>query len=463
MKVELTDMTMRLDRRTCAHRSVRSRTGSALLIVIGTLALISVFAVVYLSIGRTDRRTANAVRSIKAQKSTSTNFGDYISSVLGDDRLDSVVQWDGVTAIPFGRREATDAPYTDWTRRSEAALGSESELFTPTGGMFSLNGLTQANDFSVASDPWLASTTPVFLGTPGVANTSRPFSSYIPFDAQNPNARNFLDNRDWLQISNLAPDGRFVNLFNLRPNPAFGDTNAVGSIDAQPGVGVSIIDRRRVRRMSEYLSLWEQDVAGDPESLVRTYYPADNSNAIWVPGQTVPFDIGLSDVFNVPAVWTMYQRFMFMPINQPFITLNHQGNVSTWADPDYPAYQYADADGDGMADSRWFELSAARDLAFGGSQNSREDIEVMYDNDSYRYFVAARVVDLSSLVNVNTATDLLVPPTAESPLGLTPADVDLRRLLTMQDAAHDYPGFGSSQRLSYAWLHRPYQRTGEPI
>ncbi len=469
MKVEQSNIPPVLDARSCggalSPRLGVSRGGSALLIVIGTLALMSVFAAVYISVGRTDRRAANAVKARNTQENAAQSFGEALSTVIGNDRLDAFVQWNGVdTQDPFGRREVTDAPYTDWTRRSESFFVDGHDLFTPVGGPFSTQDLNQGDDFSVASDPWLASTTPVYLGNPGDASTGfteRPFSTYLPFDTNYPNAKNFLDNRDWLQISNFAPDGRFVNLVNLRPNRYSGFDGAVdgdiGGFGAQSGTGVSVdpVDGRRIRRMSNYLSLWKMSNPTDPESLIQAFDPV--VEGVWIPGQNAPVILSGLDVPNTPAVWTMYQRFMYMPMNQPFQTLNRNGVVSGWADPDYPPYQYADADGDGMADSRWFELTAARDANQGASNEPRTDIEVLYDRQDYRYFLAARAVDLSSMVNVNTATDLLVPPTREFPLGLTPADIDLRRLLTMQDAAGDYTANNTHNLpLSYAQLHRPY-------
>jgi hypothetical protein len=439
------------------QRSHASRSGSALLIVIGTLALISVFAAVYISIGRTDRRAANAVSTRNSLADTSERFGEALSTIIGNDRLDAVMQYDGDRGNSFGRREVTDAPGTDWSRRSESTFRDGRDLFTPVGGPFFDGGLNQTTDFSVASDPWLASTTPVYLGNPGISNVDRPFSTVDPFNPNFPNAKNFLDNRDWLQISNFAPDGRFVNLFNLRPTAAFGDTSVFGRFDAEPGSGVTThADGRSIRRMSSYLSLWKKEIPDLPTSRIQAFDP--ELEGIWVPGQNTPISgvIPSSELFITPAAWTMYQRFMFMPMNQPFITINRQGAVSTWADPDFPAYQYADADGDGMADSRWFELVSAHDALDGLSSEPRTDIEVQYDRKDYRYFLAARAVDLSSMVNVNTATDSLVPPTTISPLGLTPADVDLRRLLTMQDPAGDYTANGNNLPLSLAQLHRPY-------
>ncbi|MAO19891.1 MAG: hypothetical protein CMJ35_07685 [Phycisphaerae bacterium] len=426
------------------------RRGSALLIVIGTLALVAVFAAVYVSIGRTDRRAANALKTRIEQQDTSNQIGEYLAGVIGDDRLDAFVQYD-FNGNPFALREATDAPYTDWTRRSEAVNGDEFKLFTPTGRPFEIGSLLPSEDYRVANDPWLSSTKPTYLGFPGdplLGPDERQFSIYEEFDSNYPNEKNFLEQRDWLQISNFAPDGRPVNLYNLRPNVPNGayGLSDVGGFDAEPGFGTSRrADGRDIRRMSNFLSLLNVETKGDANSLLKAFDPA--VDGVWVPGYNDPQVLstfaGTDDLYNTPAVWTMYQRFMFMPLNQQFVIKNRLGNESTWADPDFPAYQYADADGDGFADSRWFELRAARDATQGGLNTPREDIQQLFEQDDMRFFIAARAVDLSSMVNVNTATDSLVTPTIEYPLGLTPAEVDLRRLLTMQDPASDYTSAGT--------------------
>lgn len=458
----------------CSAGCAPERRGSALLIVIGTLALVAVFAAVYISIGRTDRRAANALKTRSEQRDLAVQAGDYFADVIARDRLDMFVQYD-VNGLPFGSREVTDALYTDWTRRSEVALGTasaEATLFTPWGGPYRMDGLTATTDFRVASDPWLAATTPTFLGFPGVTSSlgvnERPFSSGQNLSPKAPNAWNYLDDRDWLQISNFAPDGRPVNLFNLRPNASPVSTgtvaqNVVGGFDSEPGVGESdrATDGRPIRRMSNYLSLLRVADPGNQQSLLQAFDPA--IGGIWVPGYNDP-QTGIitgNDVYNTPAVWTMYQRFMYMPMNQPFTIYNRNGTgeEATWADPDFPAYQYADADGDGFADSRWFELVTARDANAAGNTR-RDDIARLFEQDDMRFFFAARAVDLSSMVNVNTATDQLVQPSVEYPMGSSPAEIDLRRLLTMQDAAGEYATVvqpnGDVIPLSLSDAPRPY-------
>jgi len=444
------------------------RRGSAILIVIGTLAFIAVFAAIYISIGQGDQRVARSIESREEVVSNSNLIADHILGVIGDDRLDYTTQRSDNGVGIFSTREVTDAPYTDWTMLSESTDGWNK--FNPSGRHSSLG--TQpgiAQDFRVASDPWLASTSPTYLGNPGhpLASDDRPFGSLITDGAVGginfigeTYSSGFLDNRDWLQISNLAPDGRFVNLFNLRQNEAFSD-GTIGGFNAEPGTGLTNINGRDVRRMSQYLSLWNQELPGDPESRIKTLVP---TNGIWLPGRTDPAtNHGLADITNTPAVWSMYQRFMFLPLNQPFLTVNRNNQISTWADPDFAAYQYADADGDGMADSRWIELTSAQDTQ-SGSNSPRTDIERLYDSGRNRIFAAIRVMDLSSAVNVNTAMDQLTAPNpAEGgQLGATPADVDLRRLLSMSDVGYNY-SILQLAGLSPSNFHKPTLTTNNDL
>lgn len=420
-----------------------ARRGSALIIVIGTLALISVFAAIYISVGQSDRRSAATVRARADLGELTGAYADHVARVVADDRLDAVMQFathDRRFQAP--RRVTTDAPYTDWTMRSES--DEAWNLFSAVGGVpVPVPMRLNSDDPRVPSDPWLASLLPTFLGDP----FARPFSQGNP-------EHYYLDNRDWGHISNVAPDGRFVNLFNLRNN-----------FRAEPGWGTAVVPGVAVsRRLSEDLSLFRQRNPGNFRSAIQSF-PIDDG--IWLPGATTPVPlsaVGLSleEARNTPAVWTMHQRFAFLPADQSFVTYNRNGQVSSWADPDYPAYQWADANGDGMYDSRWFELTSARTPHTGTTP--REDAQWLYDRSEYRVFGAVRVVDLSAMVNVNTAIDALTPPTEEYPLGLTPAEVDLRRLLTMQDSAVDsLSAHGQTLSLRHAHRPRPIRGTGQQL
>ncbi|MFI4898562.1 MAG: hypothetical protein ACIARR_12145 [Phycisphaerales bacterium JB059] len=436
-------------RERCGVASRRER-GSALLLVVGALALISVFAAVYVTIGQGDGRSATANELGRRVEGFGPIFGDYIAQTIADDRLDLELRlsfedtggpasgtWGGgpttsLQARQVPHRENVDLPRTDWSVRSipdrtvlpggTPAGNAQRLAFNPTGTMDSAWSVSETTDIPsrlrelrldrrVASDPWLASTEPTYLGdgTDRFSATGR-FTSTLSGEKHR---IEYLDKRDWAHISNLSPDGMFVNLYNLR-----GDA---GGFDAEPG-----------------------------------YTPG----GFWVPGFSTP--VPFSSVFgtnddpeNIPALWSTNQRFMLMPLNQSFFTYDRMGEIADWSSPDYPAYQYADADGDGLADSRWFELSDA-----SGSTAFESVFQFLAPVEGYRLFGAARVVDLSALVNVNTATDGLVGPTRKS--GWTPSSIDLRRILTMADQGREYRDYRrpTSKGLALGSIKRD-ARTGQ--
>ncbi len=420
-------------RNTLTHAA---RPGSALIIVIGTLALISVFAAIYISVGRNDRRTATTVRERTNLAEITNAHADHIARIVGINRLDALLQpVDAERQFQAPRRVTTDAPWTDWTQRSET--NDFWRRFNPAGhNLFPFPRNSPGDDPRVASDPWLAATRPMYLGNPD----NRVLSGNDP-------TRAYLDNRDWYQITNIAPDGRFVNLANLR-----------GNFRAQPGVGTG--------RLSENLTLFRLLNSSRADSPVQAFLPLVAGGS-WIPGAPEPPPepqavLDPQDYLNTPAVFTMFQRYAFLPADPSFITYNRSGQVAgsqsglLFNDPDYAPYQWADADGDGMYDSRWFELTAARTPS--STTGQRTDIERFYDDSEYRVFAAARIIDLSSMVNVNTAIEGVTPPTQEYPLGLTPAEIDLRRLLTMQDIAEEYDSIDfviPRQPLSFSSLWEP--------
>ncbi|MDX2130914.1 MAG: hypothetical protein SFY69_02540 [Planctomycetota bacterium] len=357
----------------------RGKRGSFLVMVVGTLALLSLFAILFVSIGSQDVRTRAAVVKRAQLEDVPSVVSDYIArDIVGRD---VVARWyetntanSGTPSRPVGRREATDYPSVDWNRRSDSL--NVNLFFDPVGSMdppdaFATSLTGNYAPKGLPTDPWLASSEPVWLNFSGA-----------PAPANQPA---YIRRRDWAHITNIAPDGRFVNLFNLRNN-----------FDALPGAGN---DPAGLPRMSEGLSLFDAEGA---------------------PTFVTDFGVNVNNVAarNTPAFWTARQRGAFRP-------------VSISSDPpatnaQYPLYQWADADGDGMLDSRWFELSDRR-------ATDDELLRLLPEDGTYRYFVAARIVDLSANVNVNTAADLVASGTQAAPAGASPADIDLRRLLSLKD------------------------------
>jgi hypothetical protein len=392
----------------------RTRRGTVLVLVLGALALIAVITLVYTTVGQGDRRvSAVVVRKDNVQRAVGV-VSDYLADVVGRDALSTVVDGQSTTG-PILVRENADYPYTDPYVRSLKTGGVlDIQRFDPAGThtkAWAGAGL----DPRLSSDPFLASTEPADLRAPG----SGP-----------PTA---TDLNGWLHTTNIAPDGRPVNLANLRNNFDALSVPPNPPSTATPNSAALVVNGKPT--MSYQLTL--RDAAGLPTSTL-----VDGSQA---------------NVFN-PAHWDSWQVHAFTPAHGPSYFGGSAPNDPTGVSADspasvwYPPYQWADADGDGMFDSRWSELVDAWDPS--------SPVSLLQD-ERYRWFVAARVVDLTGLVNVNTATDFVNPPrdatsASVAPVGLTPGDVDLRRLLTLGDAERRW-GFGYDQ-LTYT-ASAPYGTT----
>lgn len=370
-------------------QKVRTRRGTFLVLVVGTLALLSVIAIVYVTIGTQDTRVQAAAAKKERVEDVPQRVGDYIANIIAQDRLatyydDSAIRDSPQAgAIPILMREISDYPSTDPQVRSDtndpsgvADLRHASWRFDPAGRIDTQFWFPTSEIRAAVppSDPWLATSEPTWIGV----DSSSPDQLANPTDV----TRLYRDMKDWGHISNFAPNGRFVNLFNLRDN-----------FNAAPGTNPG--------QMSSGLTLYD----ANGEATNQTFYgePADP---------------------NVPALWDTNQRgaaipAAFVPYG-PAAALNveNPGSIA------FKLYQWADTDGDGVLDARWFELIDDRN----GFTN------YLGDTGRYRYFVAARAVDLSGRVNVNTATDFRTAARIDAPAGITPGDVDLLRLLALTDS-----------------------------
>lgn len=371
--------------------SRRTRRGTVLIIIIGALALLSVITVAYVSVGKGDRRNASVVKRDSEVDETARRVADYIATdIIGADVLSL---YKSSRAFPDGyqgaiSREGWDYPYTPWLATSLMSredqdyfgfspVGTLPPNFDPVGGNY--DNLQEIP----GADPWLASTEPVRI------NYNVDTTGYNTTDA-NGQAWRFEENHDWAHLSNIAPDGRFVNLWNLR-----------GHFDAEPGTN---FDADGLPQMSMNLTLFDE---------MGFQMPA---------GSSITTDFGYAADPEVPAHWDSRQLWLVRPAR----------DVQNSPDAEeYLPYQYADADGDGLYDSRWQMLVDARDPLNVTS--------ILPQQSDYRWFVATRIVDLSSLVNVNTATSITAgtpKPNEDFAIGATPSDVDLVRLLSANDNYH---------------------------
>lgn len=386
--------------------TMRRRRGSILVLVLGTIALMTVLAVFYAAIGKSDRRAGRAFMTRAATDDVPRQVADYIASIIAEDvfsvypspeRLgdDGSPQW-GL------RRETWDYPSIDPNVRSAPPAAQRNLVrFRPSGSVPVIPTAPPSaqSQTPAASDPFLASPEPVdLLGGertfPGLPNTAR--------DSE------WIRRLDWPAMSNIAPDGRAVNLFILREDfnaPPTTQDNGISSGLLQPQADAQTMGATR-------------PLTGDA---------ADTNR---------PYDWFTNQVNTARRVDSLTQA---------------------WDDPNFLLYQYADASGDGVIDSRWVELIDATD-PFAPSN-------IITGDPSFRWFIAARVTDLSGRVNVNTAGDFVLAPEVAGSLnafaGATPADIDLLRLLRMEDAYEDTRAPGSapgSQGGGYSELPQPSQQ-----
>lgn len=372
----------------------QNRRGSFLVIVVGTLALMSVFAIVYIAIGRGDVDQSASQRRNIARDDVAKQFQDYVGGIIADSTLAMAPPGDTLdpnTKRPLAdqltHRKTWDHPSTGWE-----TVDDQGNLRPLTSKYFDPRG-------QVGDTPFLAQTDAIDAGLRTGKKPMQPFLNAI----------------DWVHISNLAPDGRFVNLANLRKV----DPVTKRPIQFEPDVSNVI----KVTEMRKGLTLIDVDAQGRA-----------------VPTSALPYG-GVSNP-DVIAHWDSYQRGLFRPAKDTTRALGNQDNLLN---------SYADADGDGMLDSRWFELVDARELS-----RIKSPLDT---SDRYRYVFAARVIDLSGLVNFTTAADFgstsAGAPAKDAPAGVRPSDVDLRRLLTLEDS---YPwgiGYDKIESLASATARDP--------
>ena len=354
---------------------VDQRRGSFLVLVVGVLALLSVIAVLYATLGTSDRSRANSVVRKQILDDYPAKVADYISGVIAADALDIILERIAAPGQPryVAARESFDYPFTDWRSTNQnVGLTADKPLFTPTGGPArAANGnfIGPMPTSWTPSDPYLAATEPTFFDVQGLSPAL---------------ADVFRERRDWAHITNVGPDGRSVNLALLR-----------GAFDLPS------------RLLTAQLSIPGPDQSGQ-------------------------VNVPLGALSHVPAICDSRQIGAFRPM---FDSLNP-------ADFNHIHNQWADADGDGFADSRWFEMVDARNNPAGNLPLN--EIAIIPGDSSIRYFVAARIIDLSGLVNVNTATDQMSPPDLSRLIGSSPADINLRDLLTLAYQKDVQPAGGAS-------------------
>ncbi|MEQ8315947.1 MAG: hypothetical protein RIE77_08730 [Phycisphaerales bacterium] len=385
-----------------ASGNLAARRGSTLILVVATLALLAVLTVAYVSIGGGDRRSARTTTQAAEIERQAEHIGDYLVGIVGDDALSVYFEGFDPSGQPVFKTEAVDMPRTDFNRTfdGEPASGPSTPqpqdnyyglAFTPTGSLPPLRASDDPSDPAISLFTANGDLLPFGPSDPWLA-ASEP--TYVREASGTFSSPAYVDRVDWAKISNIGPNGLFSNLFNMR-----------GNFDAAPGVGSG--------EMSDPSRMYVTDRNGDPVQV------------LIYGGSATP---------EIPAHFDSLQVGSFRPVNFD--------NGFGVGDAEYMPYMWADADGDGFFDSRWQELVDV--TVPGASAGTFIPRSVIPTEGQLRWFVAARIVDLSGRVNINTARGLLQPivtsagydgaPTNADRLGASPADIDARRVLTHENA-----------------------------
>lgn len=398
--------------RTHTDRGGAGRRGSVLVLVIGVLALMALIVLVYSTIGIADRRGAAALVDKTRAAEQGSAIADYFTQIIGDEKLSLINQT--VTAGPneyrnVTMRKAWTYPGQDPNVVSVPPPNQPWRGFEPSGGVRYTwePAAPDRLDPRPGVTPFLSSADRAYLDAGTTALNS--LSSAITLSSQVQRGGGpFVElYRDLIAISNFADDGRAVSKLAIR-----------GNFDAESGFGV---DDDGFLRTSA--NLWLMDATGFPlVSGPTSPDTAENGILPWVrDGSNNPSPI-LTDP-NVPYMWFMKQYALHRQVGSGF----DPGVISVIDQQPGGRFHldnlFADADGDGFYDSRWFELTTLR----GGVRS------VVPQYGKMRWFVAAKALDLSGLVNVNTALSFAREPSTAFPAGATPADVDLERLLRLAD------------------------------
>jgi len=356
-----------------------SRRGTIIVLALGVLAVMSIAAVSYVAIVRTERQSAEgAQRDINVQQQVNTVVA-HIKNLLAADLFGNKIVTRDVPTTRWPRAfedgEYTDHPsvYGPWAVDPNGTNNPAAPQITDTAAVLyePSDSTTGKPAIAPRDDAWLGGTEPVWdLNTPG--------NSY------------------WMQLSNLLSAYRF-----------------------QPGNRAGTVPDRWVRDSGRFVDLAQMFLhptasgAANPAADLSDggSYPARVGTAFYtIPNQAGVFPPNPGDVPTKVPGWQMNR-------------VEDANNPLTQAPP-HQYRRFTDVDGDLRPDARWQQLDALGNT-FG-----------------LTWVVAARIIDASSLVNYNTATtfpykDLYnneSPPGNRSWVttvgtGATPADVDLLRLI----------------------------------
>ncbi len=372
---------------TTPKKRARKRRGSVILLAIATLAIIAIAGLSYMTVVSIDRSSSGAYANQTNFRQQVTGVTQHIGALLTADLFGNKIVSTSTPRYPSDSSGATSASYwpkmfedgETWDAPTTATKANGEFLyFDPRiGGMqdsarlqYRTNGIRGRFEAAVPDDAWLASTEPEDWDGDGLIDGYR-------------------------QIS------------NLRMAYTLGDLDFDGDIDATDG-------DEWIRGDGHFVDLaeWffqEEDFRANPGAELWDFTDVE------IRSRDSRFGLVNLGEASIGPEQGINQETHTLQMDQMFIV----GAADEPSDEDsqlnhVDVRRWADTDGDTFPDARWQQLDALGDL-FG-----------------QRWFVAARIIDNSALVNVNTAIDIGIDPISgamDPGNGMTPADVDFRRLL----------------------------------
>ncbi len=381
-----------------------ARRGSTIIVAVGVLAVLALVAVSYAVVVRADRAGAAAYeRGVDLQTSARV-VRDEIGALLAADLFGNKI----VTPdVPFQARVGPDDVRV-WPRMFE-----DGEFFdvpqTAPGAFDTRDPDEQQTAAIIETDPWVI---PLFRNAPGIGSffPSAPYrddawlANTEPVNPNAPTPRNGANHLQWTtwgQLTNLRSAYRHFRMNNsdlvglwVRDDGRYADLGQFFLSDfadrysrGDPGANLSFAER--TNGLDEFTGLLNG--------------PRIGLSSTSIGNPAIPY---ATDVFGF-QIHQLDELHRRVPANTPLYSN---------ADERF----FTDTDGDLRPDARWQVLDALDGLL------------------GLRWVVAARIVDNSALVNVNTAMEFQDPANATIVGdGRTPADVDLTRLMRTAHLAPD--------------------------
>lgn len=384
--------------------TTRARRGSTIIVAVGVLAVLALVAVSYAIAVRTDRTGVVAYEGGVDLETSSRIVRDDIGALLTADLFGNKI----VTPdVPLDSTVAGQ-PIRIWPRMFEDGEHFDAPRTSP-GTFDTRSPDVQLSVLPSPGDPWvIAPETPGGIPPyfPSAPNRDDAWLSNVePFNPSAPLPRDagHLDWSAWGQFSNLLSAYQWTRL------------------SSSDRVGVW------VRGDGRFADLGQFFLSNDALNIVRTrgdpgaelsYADSTNGDDAFTGDRNGPL-VGLGAASGGPTgIATRVFDYQLHQLGEVYSALT--GSVNAPELNGYDERFFTDTDGDYRADARW-QVLPSLDGLFG-----------------MRWVVAARIIDNSALVNVNTALEFQDPETPTSTGdGRTPADVDLYRLVRAANLGPD--------------------------